>query len=234
MVQAALPEAAPEAAHHHLHAATAEALEEAHRWPPGSGSRSTSSLCARSSAGHDDRCLRDASISTARPETLATDEEQAPRRALTSRPLRWGSSNLSRAPSSPLSCSAATLCRSRVAGGGGRGVPPAARRARRGLTDALECQERMDWFRRLRSGPDRRRACERPSAGRAVSVCLDEQQQRPVRFAALVLAGCELGYDPLSAISAVLDRRIAACRLELGTTTTGIVVGWIRDGAKPQ
>jgi hypothetical protein len=57
----------------------------------------------------------------------------------------------------------------------------------------------------------------------------------PSRFATSCLPDCEPGTrPPLSAISAVLDRRIPACRLEPGTTTTGIVVGSIRYGAKPR
>jgi hypothetical protein len=84
--------------------------------------------------------------------------------------------------------------------------------------------------------PDRiadvRASVRLPAGPRARAV--DESQQRPGRFATLLLARLRARTrPPLGAISAVLHQRIAACRLELGTTTTGIVVGSIRDGAKP-
>ena len=94
-------------------------------------------------------------------------------------------------------------------------------------------QERMEWFRRLRTGSP---TCVRASQCRpAVSACLGcvAGAPRPLRHSpACPTASSDT--TPLTAISAVLDRRTAACRLELGTTMTGIVVGSIRDGAKPQ
>ena len=177
----------------------------------------------------------------ARPQPApAATFARHPRRATgvssgaTSRSLGLGSRNLSRAPSSPRSCSAATHCRGRVAGRRRPEVPPAARRARRGLTDALGC--RSAWIGCGDSGLDRRRACERPSVRlgreRVPWVSSSSAPSALPLFCSPRTASSDP--TPLGAISAaVLHRRIAACRLELGTTTTGIVVGSIRDGAKP-
>ena len=97
------------------------------------------------------------------------------------RDSRLGSSNLSWAPSSPRSCSAATHCRSRVAGRRRRDVPPAAGRARRGLTDASECRSAWIGCGGLRTGsPTCVRASQVPAGPRARAV--DELAAAPRRL----------------------------------------------------
>jgi hypothetical protein len=128
-----------------------------------------------------------------------------------------------------LSCDA---CLSRVAGVAGAASRP--------LHDAHRVASPTRWsvgaHGLVSVTPDRiadvRASVRLPAGPRARAV--DESQQRPGRFATLLLARLRARTrPPLGAISAVLHQRIAACRLELGTTTTGIVVGSIRDGAKP-